>query len=82
MLKLYYSLKEKYELTHLDLMSIPHRGKNVVVAVCCGCFSHSAYWLPTRKTTLYKVANPARGLLNTEKKKKRKSGSVPPTPPQ
>ena len=40
------------------------------------CFSHSAYWLPTRKTTLYghthsksmdqpsKVASPARGQPN------------------
>ena len=36
--------------------------------VCC--FSHSAHWLPTRKNllALYTVANPARGLLNREKK--------------
>ena len=36
--------------------------------VCC--FSHSAHWLPTRKNllVLYTVANPARGLLNREKK--------------
>ena len=36
---------------------------------CCCCFSHSAHWLPTRKKLLYTVANPARGLLNREKKK-------------
>ena len=34
---------------------------------CC-CFSHSAYCLPTRKKLLYTVANPARGLLNREKR--------------
>ena len=34
--------------------------------------SHSAHWLPTRKKLLYTVANPARGLLNREKKKKKK----------
>ena len=42
----------------------------VVVVVCC--FSHSAHWLPTRKKLLYTVANRARGLLNREKKKKKK----------
>ena len=42
--------------------------------------THSAHWLPTRKKTLYTVANPARGLLNREKKKKKKSGSAPPPP--
>ena len=36
------------------------------------CFSHSAYWLPTRKKLLYRVANPARGLLNREKRTKEK----------
>ena len=34
------------------------------------CFSHSAYWLSTRKKLLYTVANPARGLLNREKRTK------------
>ena len=45
---------------------------------CCCCFSHSAHWLPTRKNyqVLYKVANPARGLLNREKKE----SSAPPPP--
>ena len=38
---------------------------------CCCCFSHSVHWLPTRKKLLYTVANPARGLLNREKKKKK-----------
>ena len=38
-----------------------------VCCCCCCCFSHSAYWLPTRKKILYTVANPARGLLNREK---------------
>ena len=46
-----------------------------IVKSCCS--SHSAHWLPTRKKLLYTVvANPARGLLNREKKKKKKSGSV------
>ena len=50
------------------------------VVLCC-CFSHSAHWLPTRKKLLYAVANPARGLLNREKRrKKEKSGSAPPPP--
>ena len=53
----------------------------IVFYCCCCCFSHSAHWLPTRKTLLYTVANPARGLLNREKKKKKKSGSAPPPPP-
>ena len=40
-----------------------------VCCCCCFCFSHSAYWLPTRKKILYTVANPARrGLPNREKK--------------
>ena len=39
-----------------------------VCCCCCCCFSHSAYWLPTRKKLLYTVANPARGLLNREKR--------------
>ena len=43
-----------------------------VTCCCCCCFSHSAHWLPTRKKLLYTVANPARGLLNREKKKKKK----------
>ena len=35
------------------------------------CFSHSAYWLPTRKNYfIYTMANPARGLLNREKRTK------------
>ena len=36
----------------------------------------SAHWLPTRKKLLYTVANPARGLLNREKNKNKKSGSI------
>ena len=36
--------------------------------------------LPTRKKLLYTVANPARGLLNREKNKNKKSGSAPPPP--
>ena len=43
-------------------------------------FSHSAYWLPTRRKRLYTVANPARGLLNREKRTKRKSLAAPPPP--
>ena len=33
------------------------------------------------KKLLYTVANPARGLLNREKRKKKKSGSIPPPRP-
>ena len=38
----------------------------------CPCFLHAAYCLPTRKKLLYTVANPAHGLVNKEKKKKKK----------
>ena len=48
---------------------------------CCCCFSHSAHWLPTRKKLLYTVANPARGLLNREKKEKEKVWQRTPPPP-
>ena len=51
-------------------------GRSPPLYCCCCCFSHSAHWLPTRKKLLYTVANPARGLLNREKKKKKKSGSA------
>ena len=44
---------------------------------CC-CFSHSAYWLPTRKKLPYTGANPARGLLNRGLKKKKSGGISPP----
>ena len=43
---------------------------------CC-CFSHSAYWLPTRKKLLYTVANLARGLLNRGKTKQKNSPPLP-----
>ena len=41
-------------------------------------------WLPTRKNKklLHTVANPARGLLNRERKKEKKSGSSPPPHPR
>ena len=39
---------------------------------CCCCFLHPAYWLPTRKKLLYPVANPARGLLNRERRTQEK----------
>ena len=45
--------------------------KVTISCCCCCCFSHSAHWLPTRKKLIYTVANPARGLLNREKKKKK-----------
>ena len=47
------------------------------------CLTFSAYWLPTRKKLLYTVANPARGLLNREKRTKEKvwQHTSPPTPP-
>ena len=47
---------------------------------CCCCFSHSTHWLPARKKLLYTVANPARGLLNKEKKKKKVWQRSPPPP--
>ena len=54
---------------------------NCCCCCCCCCVSHSAYWLPTRKKILYKVASPARGLLNREKRTTTKmSGSAPPSP--
>ena len=55
----------------------------IVGSCCCCCFSHSAYWLPTRKKLLYTVANPARGLLNREKRTKEKvwQHTCPPPPP-
>ena len=50
------------------------------VGSCCYCFSHSAHWLLTRKKlrVLYTVANPARGLLNRGKKKKKVWQRPPP----
>ena len=50
----------------------------ILFVIRCCCFSHSAHWLPAGKKLLYTVANPARGLLNREKRKKKKSGSAPP----
>ena len=52
-----------------------------VCCCCCCCFSHSAHWLPTRKKLLYTVANPARGLLNREKRKRKSLAAHPPPPP-
>ena len=52
-----------------------------VYCTSCCCFSHSAHWLPTRKKLLYTVANPARGLLNREKKEKVWQRTPPPPPP-
>ena len=49
------------------------------VCCCCCCFSHPAYWLPTRKH--YTVANPARGLLNREKRLKEEVWRHTPPPP-
>ena len=40
-----------------------------VLFCCCCCFSHSAL-VANPKKLLYKVANPARGLLNREKRTK------------
>ena len=48
-----------------------------LICCCCCRFSHSAHWLPTRKKLLHTVANLARGLLNREKNKNKKSGSAP-----
>ena len=71
------------------------RDNKYQVSCCClkknlnaprpSCFSHSAYWLPTRKKLLYTVANPARGLLNRGKRTKEKvwrhTPPPAPTPP-
>ena len=57
------------------------------LAVSCGCsivtssFSHSACWLPLRKKLLYTVANPARGMMNMEKRRKEKVCQHPPPAP-
>ena len=55
---------------------------NIVLQLFKEKFSHSAYWLPTRKKLLYTVANPSRGLLNREKRTKEKSGCITPPTPQ
>ena len=47
---------------------------------CCCCFSHSAYWLPTRKTTLHDSQSRS-WSAGQGKKKREKSGSTPPPPP-
>ena len=51
---------------------------------CCCCFSHSSYWLPTRKDYFPLDPNPARGLLNTRKREQKKKvwqhTPSPPTP--
>ena len=74
----------------------PVRGENVKtfrwdhrlqrqLGCCCSCFSHSAYWLPTRKRQLYTATNPARGLLHNEKRIKEKvwqHSPLPPPPPR
>ena len=52
--------------------------KNNTLLLCKCCFSHSAYWLPTRKKLLYTVAIPARGLLN--RKKNNLAAYAPPPP--
>ena len=56
----------------------------VVRGCCCCrcCFSHSAYCICCQlgKNLLYMVANPARGLLNREKRTKRKIMAAPPPP--
>ena len=53
--------------TRLDLLSIPRsQGEKMLF------LTFSVYWLPTRRKLLYTVANPARGLLNRDKKKKKK----------
>ena len=60
-----------------------HRPFIAALMCCCCCFSHSAYWLPTRKKLLYTMANPARGLLNREKRTKENvwQYTPPPHPP-
>ena len=57
---------------HLDLLSIPQSGeKNVVSHI-------QRIGVQPEKKLLYTVANPARGLLNREKNKNKKSGGAPP----
>ena len=48
--------------------------RNKVISVCNN--KGKRFGLPTRKKLLYTVANPARGLLNREKKKTKKKKSV------
>ena len=69
---------KKKNLTHLDLLSIPHGGK------CQNAFgfSYSANWLPTRKTTLHCFCGQSRSWSAEQgkKKKKKEPGSAPPAP--
>ena len=60
---------------------VPTYDVRSTASICC-CFSHSAHWLPTRKKLLHTVANPARGLLNREIKKKVWQRPPPPPPPR
>ena len=49
---------------------------------CCCCFSHSAHWLPTRKTTLH--GGQSRSWSAEQGKKRKRKGLAahpPPSPP-
>ena len=47
---------------------------------CCCCFSHSAYWLPTRKNYFTRWPIPLVVCWTGKREQKKKSGSIPPPP--
>ena len=50
--------------------------------LCCCCFSHSVYWLPTRETTLLHEGKSRSWSAEQGKENKiKKSGSIPPPVP-
>ena len=61
------------------------RGNGILKYICMGsfgvnncCFSHSACWLPTQKTTLLDGADPLVVYQTRKREQKKKSGSAPP----
>ena len=48
------------------------------ILYCCCYFSHSAYWLPTQKTTLHGSRSRSWSAEQGKENKKRKSTSIPP----
>ena len=69
-----------YTSSILSIVSPIFLQSGTVYVVCYVCFV-SHIQLPTRKKLLYTVANPARGLLNREKRTKEKVWQHTPPPP-
>ena len=49
---------------------------------CCCCFSHSAHWLPTRKTTLHGGRSRSWSAEQGKKENRKSLAASPPPPPQ